>query len=83
MTGTFAEIVEPERLVFTIAVTDSNGQLLFELLNTVSFEERDGKTKLTLRAGGTKATPEGAPYLAGIDQGWAECLERLADEVKR
>jgi hypothetical protein len=39
MTGVYQEIVGPERLVFTGAALDENGNLLFEALNTVTFAE--------------------------------------------
>jgi uncharacterized protein YndB with AHSA1/START domain len=50
MTGVFQEIVEPERLVFTSSALDKNGDPLFEVLNTVTFADEGGKTKLTLHA---------------------------------
>jgi uncharacterized protein YndB with AHSA1/START domain len=81
MTGIFQEIVEPERLVFTSSALDKNGNPLFEVLTTVTFLEQSGKTKLTLRASVTKATAEAAPYLAGMEQGWSQSLDRLAQEV--
>ena len=54
MTGVFHEIVEPERLVFTSSALDQNGEPLFEILNTVTFAEESGKTKLTLHASVSK-----------------------------
>jgi uncharacterized protein YndB with AHSA1/START domain len=41
--------------------------------------EHDGKTKLTLHARVTKAAPDVAGALAGMEQGWTESLERLAE----
>jgi hypothetical protein len=38
MTGVFQEIVEPEPLVFTSSPLDKNGDPLFEVLNTVTFD---------------------------------------------
>lgn len=81
MTGTFHEIVAPERLVFTSAVPDDKGNPLFEIRNTVLFENAGGKTKLTLRASVTAATAAAAPYLAGMDQGWNQSLDRLAEWI--
>src|ERR1700675_291772 len=48
MFGWFREIVEPERLVLVTAVDDAKGDRLFEVLNTVTFTERGGKTTLTM-----------------------------------
>lgn len=77
MTGVYQEIVEPERLVFTSAALDESGKPLFEVLNTVAFVEHDGTTKLTVRARVVKSTAGAAPYLAGMEAGWTQSLERL------
>jgi uncharacterized protein YndB with AHSA1/START domain len=87
MKGVFHEIVEPERLVFTsTALVDEQGKPLFEILNTVTFEDFHGLTKLTLHAllvtKDFKLTPQVAAALAGMEQGWSESLYRLADEVE-
>ena len=77
MTGVYQEIVEPDRLVFTSAALDESGKPLFEVLNTVAFVEHDGTTKLTVRARVVKSTAGAAPYLAGMEAGWTQSLERL------
>ena len=82
MTGTFVEIVKPERLVFISAALDNNGEPLFEVLNTVTFAAEGDKTRLTLHARVSKVRGEAAPYLAGMEEGWSMSLDRLADEVK-
>jgi len=81
MTGTFREIVEPVRLVFTCAALDKDGNEMFENLNTVTFADLGGKTKLTLYAEVVKVTPAAAPHLAGMDEGWRLNLDRLGEEV--
>jgi uncharacterized protein YndB with AHSA1/START domain len=87
MGGKFQEIVEPERLVFTTtAFEDKNGNPLLENLNTVTFEEVNGITKLTLHVRVLKFSPELAAALEGMEQGWSESLYRLgdlADELSR
>jgi uncharacterized protein YndB with AHSA1/START domain len=87
MKGVFHEIVEPERVVFTsTALEDEHGKPLFEILNTITFEDFSGLTKLTLHARlvtkDFKVTPQVAAALAGMEQGWSESLYRLADEVE-
>src|SRR5206468_1445393 len=67
----------PERLVFTSAALDESGKPLFDVLNTVAFVEHDGTTKLTVRARVVKSTAGAAPYLAGMEAGWTQSLERL------
>lgn len=86
MKGVFHEIVEPERLVFTsTALEDEHGKPLFEILSTITFEDFNGITKLTLHARlVTKdfvLTPQVAAALAGMEQGWSESLYRLGDEL--
>ena len=84
MKGVFGEIVEPERLVFTsTALEDEHGEPLLEILNTVTFDDFNGLTKLTLHARlvtkDFKLTPQVAAALS--EQGWSESLQRLADEL--
>lgn len=82
MTGFFHEIVAPERLVFTSkAFENEEGVALLEILNTISFDEFDGKTKLTVHAVVTKATPEMSFALSGMDQGWSESLDKLNEYI--
>ena len=82
MTGKFLEVVEPERLVFISSALDSNGEPMFEVLNTVTFSDAAGKTKLTLHAKVSNIKPEAAPHLAGMEIGWNMSLDRLAEEIK-
>lgn len=88
MKGVFHEVVEPERLVFTsTALRDEQGHPLFEILNTVTFEDFHGITKMTLHAKlvtrDFKMTPQVAAALSGMEQGWSESLYRLADHLDR
>ncbi len=82
MMGVFHEIVEPERLVFTSSALDANGEPLFEVLNTVTFDDEGGKTKLTVHASVSNVKAEAAQHLAGMEQGWSMSLDRLAQEVE-
>ena len=77
MTGTYQEIVEPERIVFTSAALNASGNAMFEVLTTVTFAEEGGKTKQILRTRVIKSTAEAAPYLAGMEAGWTQSLDRL------
>jgi uncharacterized protein YndB with AHSA1/START domain len=78
MTGVVREIVPPELLAFTCTPLDANGEAMFETTNMVTFEEHQGKTKLTLRISVTMALEQAAPYLAGMAPGWTQSLDRLA-----
>ena len=46
--GVYREIVKPERLVFTWAWEDENGQPKHETIVTVTFAERAGKTAMRM-----------------------------------
>jgi uncharacterized protein YndB with AHSA1/START domain len=81
MTGKFDEVVAPERLVFTSAVPDGKGGSLFEVHNTVTLTEQGGKTTQTLRARVVSKRPGADVYLAGMEQGWGQSLDRLAQYV--
>lgn len=81
MTGEFQEVMEPERLVFTSAALDQDDREMFRVLTTVTFESDGGKTRLTMHAEVLETTPEAAPHLAGMEAGWTQSLERLADRV--
>ena len=83
MSGVYQEIVEPKRLVFISAALDENGKPMFEILNTVTFEEQNGKTTLTLQARVITATDQAPQYLEGMEEGWTQSLERLGEYVAK
>jgi len=58
----------------------------FRLVEPTTFAEHGGKTQLTLHTLQTSAVgfeAEAAPKLAGIEEGWAQSLDRLAEHVAR
>jgi uncharacterized protein YndB with AHSA1/START domain len=77
MSGMYKEVVVPEKLVFVSWQVDANNKALFEVQNTITFAEENGKTKLTMHASVSKITADAAPYLAGMEIGWNQTLERL------
>jgi uncharacterized protein YndB with AHSA1/START domain len=81
MTGVFREIVEPERLVFTNVAVDKEGNPLLEGLTTVTFAEHGGKTKLTLQTRAVALVAHAVRMLEGMEAGWTQSLERLAEYV--
>jgi uncharacterized protein YndB with AHSA1/START domain len=76
--GTFREIVEPERLVFTYA-HENEGAFDHETLVTVTFEECAGKTKLTLR----QAIFESVKECDAHRGGWNSSLDRLVEYLAK
>jgi uncharacterized protein YndB with AHSA1/START domain len=73
--GTYREIVEPERIVFSFAWEDATGKPGHELLTTVTFADAGTKTRLTLRQ--TQFTT--AAWRDDHGRGWTSTLERLAE----
>jgi len=82
MISIYEEVVAPERLVFLTYVPDKE-KPLFEILNTATFTAQGGKTKLVFEARILKSTPEAAPMLAGMEQGWSQSLERLSSYLAK
>jgi uncharacterized protein YndB with AHSA1/START domain len=90
-TGVYREIVEPERIVSTDSFSDAEGNVVpasyygmsgdwpLELLVTVTFEEHEGKTKMTLRHVGI---PEGENR-DSAKAGWNESFDKLAEYLEK
>jgi uncharacterized protein YndB with AHSA1/START domain len=83
MSGKFEQVVEPERLVFTSSALDELGKPIFEILNTVTFAEKNGKTTMNLTARVVRSTPNAPQYLQGMEQGWSQSLDRLTVHVAK
>jgi uncharacterized protein YndB with AHSA1/START domain len=87
--GVYREIVAPERIVYTLAISDENGNLIepvdagmdpewpSETTVTVTFAEDDGKTKVTLH----QTVLESVAKRTGAYPSWIEMLDRLAELV--
>lgn len=80
-TGMFFEAAEPERIVFTTTLLDDAGHAIIANLNTVTFEERGGGTQLTLHTRAVHVAPEAAAAIAGMEEGWSNCLDHLVERV--
>lgn len=83
MTGEFKEVEEPSKLVFTgNAIVE--GKEVLQHLTTVSFEEADGKTHMTVHIQVTKTVmPEAAGPLSGMEMGWNQQLDKLVKFISR
>jgi uncharacterized protein YndB with AHSA1/START domain len=84
VTGVYREIVEPERIVCTDCFSDEDGNVLDPadlgmegvpkvMLLTVTFEEKDGKTLLTMR----QSLPLELARQLGAPQGWNTSFDKL------
>ncbi len=88
-TGVYREVVPNEKLVMTDSFADAKGNRIpaseygmsgdwpAELLVTVTLDENNGKTKLTLQHEGL---PEEAREMCA--QGWNESLDKLENSLK-
>lgn len=96
--GVYVEIKAPERLVMTLdcsehpaewhelvnpnrAEADRNPAGL--MLQTVSFEQIDRKTKLTIRIRFESTAIRDAMLRIGMTEGWTESLERLEEHLAK
>ena len=89
-TGTFTEIIPFEKIVQTDSFADEQGNVVpaahygmsadfpLELQVTLTFEDIDGRTKLTLRHAGMPAGGDAE----GANTGWDESLDKLAALVE-
>ena len=51
--------------------------LIHGFKTTVTFEEHNGKTKMTLDTRAVGKVPQAAFMLGGMEQGWSESIDKL------
>ena len=81
MTGEFKEVIEPEKIVFTASAI-MDGKIVMEHLTTVTLEDVEGKTKLTILIEVTMITPEAEGPLSGMEMGWNQQIDKLEEFLK-
>jgi uncharacterized protein YndB with AHSA1/START domain len=79
ISGVYRDIAPPERLVFTHRFNDDPGK---EALVALQFDERNGKTTMTMTALYRSAEDRQAVLDIGVDRGMAESFERLAGHLE-
>ena len=79
--GVYREIVPPDRLAFSNLAVDKDGNVIIDGFTTVTFTDHNGKTKLTLETRGVAKVAYAANYLKGMEAGWTQSLERLAESL--
>ena len=82
MKGEFNEVEEPEKLVFTAGAIVDDKEVM-QNVTTVTFEEVDGKTNMKVHIVVTKATPEAAGPLSGMEMGWNQQLDKLSEFLSK
>jgi uncharacterized protein YndB with AHSA1/START domain len=93
---TYRDIVVPERIAYVSSFTDAEGNVVrspasaswpLEILSTATFEERAGKTTLTLRGGPFNATEVERQTFreahATLNGRWTGTLDQLAEYLAR
>ena len=79
MPGVFTLVDPPKALAFLCGPMDEDGDPIFEVLNSVRFdEEAGGKTRIRILATMQWARPEAAPMWGGNVPGWNQSLVKLA-----
>jgi uncharacterized protein YndB with AHSA1/START domain len=81
MKGVFTTVEPPARLVFSSIAVDNEGNHLLEGETTVVLEEEGDKTKLTVHSHAKGLVPASPQMLAGMDAGWSQSLDKLAELV--
>ncbi len=82
MDGTYIEVVETERIVWTNWPLDNKGKPLFEVRQTITLTEENGSTTLDISAEVLSAGPNAALPLSGMEAGLTQCLEKLANTLR-
>jgi len=90
--GFYREVVVPERLIMTLDTSEHPAEWqdlvkpnreegennpVGEMLQTVSFDEEGGKTRLTIRTRFKSVAIRDSMLKIGMNEGWTESLERL------
>lgn len=83
MSGEFREVVRPEKLVFVSRAFLSESGHGIETLNTITFEDHQGKTRLSLHVEVVDLDPQFQFAAEGMQEGWSQSLDRMTDEVER
>ena len=72
--GVFHDAVAPERIVYTFEYEGMPGHVLLE---TITFEEQDGKTQMTDSSVFQSVADRDGMLQSGIESGAAESMDRL------
>ena len=98
MNGVYREVVAPERLAYTVDISEHPADwhnLLAKhlegrpadiskpLLFTVSFDEEAKRTKVTIRAAFDSENLRDAFVKMGMEPGWSQSLDKLAELLHR
>ena len=83
MTGVVHGVVPNERFIFTAVARDADDNVLLESHTTVTFRDNGAGTRLIVEARAQGKVDIARMMLAGMEQGWSESLEKLAEMLAR
>ena len=83
MRGSYREVAAPERLVIAFTADDENGVERLEGIVEITFATQGRGTKLRLKTTARGASAEAAAMLEGMEAGWTQSLERLANSLPK
>ncbi len=78
MKGAFKEVKPPELLVFVNQAVDEDDNLLIDAITTVTFEEENGMTKMTMKTTAKGVSVRAPQMLEGMETGWNQSFDKLA-----
>ncbi len=82
MRGIFKEVKPPERLLFVNQAVDEDDNILIDALTTVTFEEENGKTKMTMKTTAKGVSTQAPKMLEGMEMGWSQSFDKLAENLR-
>jgi uncharacterized protein YndB with AHSA1/START domain len=77
----FEEIDPPNLLVWTMDAVSLTGETLLKSRTTVTLKAEGGKTRLIIVSEAYGVVPEAVQMLAGMDAGWNQSIDKLADHI--
>jgi len=77
----FEEIDPPNRLVWTMDAVSPTGETLLKTRTTITLKDEGGKTRLVIVSEGYGVVPEAVQMLAGMEIGWNQSIDKLAEHI--
>lgn len=79
--GTYTVVEEPTELAYLSSPLDKDGNKLFEVQQTVTLSETDGKTNLHILAEVISAGETADQFLQGMEPGLNQAFDQLASVI--
>lgn len=80
--GVFEEVEKNTKLVFT-SNSVNDGKEYFKYRTTVTFDEKNGKTTMTVHVAVTEIQPGAEFAIPGMEQGWNSQFDKLVEFIKK